>query len=276
MSPWRPGATAARDTGWHEGRQEPRTGRRDPRTRGRSRRTAAVAAALRWGAPRLPFVESEVAGLGELVRPGAVCVDIGAEYGLYTWVLSALAGPPGHVHSVEPLPGPARWLRTVSRLLGSGNVTVHRTALGAGSGHGTLSLPRRRGLPVHGRAYLTEGADGPGPNAEFRSARPVPVPLRTLDQLAAEQRLRRVDFVKADVEGAELAVLAGGSRTLRRHRPTLLLEIEGRHLAKYGARPDDLLRHLGRYGYRAHRRDGGRWTAVARISDDCRNYLFTT
>lgn len=220
-------------------------------------------------------MEDEVAGLGELVRPGAVCVDVGAEYGLYTWVLSALAGPTGQVHSVEPLPGPARWLRTASRVLGSDNVTVHRTALAARAGHGTLSLPRRRGLPVHGRAYLTRDADGPGPNAEFRTSRPVSTPVRTLDQLAREQGLERVEFVKADVEGAELAVLRGGARTLRRDRPALLLEIEDRHLEKYGSRPADLVRHLGEYGYAAHRWRQGRWAAAPRITTDCRNYLFT-
>jgi FkbM family methyltransferase len=238
-------------------------------------RASAVAAVLRWAAPRLPFVEDEVAALDPWVRPGAVCLDVGAEYGLYTWVLSALAGPTGQVHSVEPLPGPARWLRIASQLLGCGNVTVHRTALGAVPGHGTLSLPRRRGLPVHGRAYLTEQADGPGPNAEFRTSRPVATPVRTLDQLADEQGLERISFVKADVEGCELAVLEGGSRTLRRYRPALLLEIEDRHLRKYGAESADLLRYLGTYGYRAHRRWHGRWSEVDQVSDGCRNYLFT-
>ncbi|NNJ08202.1 FkbM family methyltransferase [Streptomyces sp. PKU-MA01144] len=241
-----------------------------------ARRTAGVAAALRWGAHRFPFVEDEVADLRAFVPPGAVCVDVGAEYGLYTWVLSALTGPSGRVHCVEPLPGPYRWLRAAAGLLGARNVTVHRAALGARPGHGKLSLPVRRGLPVHGRAYLTEGADGPGPNAEFRAARIVDAPVRTLDQLAREAGLERLTFVKADVEGAELALLEGGSATLRRHRPTLLLEIERRHLAKYGADPADVLRLLRGFGYQAHRRRRGRWTPVARVTDDCRNYLFTT
>ncbi|WP_031069037.1 FkbM family methyltransferase [Streptomyces sp. NRRL S-118] len=240
-----------------------------------ARRTAAVAAALRWGAHRFPFVEDEVAGLRAFVPPGSVSVDVGAEYGLYTWVLSALAGPSGRVHSVEPLPGPNRWLSTTARLLGARNVTVHRAALGARAGHGKLSLPLRRGLPVHGRAYLTEGADGPGPNAEFRAARTVHAPVRTLDELAGDAGPGRVAFVKADVEGAELDVLEGGSDTLRRHRPTLLLEIERRHLAKYGADPADVLRHLRSFGYQAHRRRRGRWVPVPLVTDDCRNYLFT-
>lgn len=127
-------------------------------------RVTSVALALRWAASRYSFVEEEVAGLRPLVRPGAVCLDIGAEYGLYTWTLSALVGPSGAVHSVEPLHGPAQWLRTTAAALGCGNVTVHRTALGErAQRRGTMSLPRRRLLPVHGRAYLTEGRRDPAP-----------------------------------------------------------------------------------------------------------------
>ncbi|WP_307853655.1 FkbM family methyltransferase [Streptomyces tagetis] len=100
-------------------------------------------------------------------------------------------------------------------------------------------------------------------------------PVRTLDQLAHEAGLERLTFVKADVEGAELAVLMGSSATLRRHRPTLLLEIERRHLAKYGVDPADVLRHLRGFGYQAHRRWRCRWVPVPRVTDDCRNYLFT-
>ncbi|MFE0849121.1 FkbM family methyltransferase [Streptomyces rochei] len=241
----------------------------------KGRRTAAVAAALRWSAHRFPFVEDEVASLRAFVPPGSVCVDAGAEYGLYTWVLAALAGPSGRVHSVEPLPGPYHWLRKTARLLGARNVTVHRAALGAWCGRGNLSVPVRRGLPVHGRAYITDGANGPGPNAEFRDSRTVVAPVRTLDQLAHEVGIRRLAFVKADVEGGELGLLRGGSATLRRHRPTLLLEIERRHLAKYGAEPADVLRYLRGIGYQAHHRSHGRWVPVVRVTDDHRNYLFT-
>ncbi|MFJ8309544.1 MULTISPECIES: FkbM family methyltransferase [unclassified Streptomyces] len=250
--------------------------RRTPGRAGRrpGRRATGVAAALRWAAPRCSFVEEEVAGLGEFVASGDVCLDVGAEYGLYTWTLAALAGPSGRVHSVEPLPGPARWLRTGARLLGCRNVTVHRTALGARPGPGTLSLPRRGGLPVHGRAFLTQGACGPGPNSEFRTSRPVRTPVQTLDQLVRREGIEKLRFVKADVEGAELAVLSGAQEVLRRCRPALLLEIESRHLDKYGAQPADIVSHLQDFGYGLHRRHRGRWTETTRITDDCRNYLF--
>ncbi|MFJ1846535.1 FkbM family methyltransferase [Streptomyces sp. NPDC088146] len=235
----------------------------------------SVAPALRWASSRWDFVEEEVAGLRPLVRPGAVCLDIGAEYGLYTWSLSALAGPSGKVHSVEPLHGPAQWLRTAAAALGCDNVTVHRMALGERAHEGTMSLPRRRLLPVHGRAYLTDGASGPGPNVEFATARPVTTPVRTVDGLCHHMGLDRVDFIKADVEGAEAAVLSGARRTLLRHRPALLLEIEDRHLEKYDMAAEHLVGRLARLDYDMYRWQNRGWARVADVTDDCRNYLFT-
>ncbi|AXE76534.1 FkbM family methyltransferase [Streptomyces atratus] len=238
-------------------------------------RVSSVALALRWASSRWPFVEEEVAGLRPLVRPGAVCLDIGAEYGLYTWSLSALAGPSGKVHSVEPLHGPAKWLRVTAAALGCDNVTVHRMALGARAHEGTMSLPRRRLLPVHGRAYLTEGASGPGPNVEFPNSRPVTTPVRTVDGLCNHMGLDRVDFIKADVEGAEAAVLSGARHTLLRHRPALLLEIEDRHLEKYDTKSGDLVSRLMELGYDMYRWRNRGWKRVADVTDDCRNYLFS-
>ena len=74
-----------------------------------------------------------------LESPGSVCVDVGAEFGLYTWTLAGLVGPTGHVHAVEPQPGLARLVDAERALLGAGHVTVHRGALGAAAGVGALS-----------------------------------------------------------------------------------------------------------------------------------------
>ncbi|WP_406492186.1 FkbM family methyltransferase [Streptomyces sp. NBC_00846] len=234
----------------------------------------SVAHALRRASGRWDFVEAEVAGLRPLLGPGAVCLGIGAEYGLCTWNLSAQAGPSGKVRSVEPLRGPAQWLRTVAATLGCDNVTVHHMALCERAHEGTMSLPRRRLLPVHGRAYLTVGASGPGPIVEFATSRPVTTPARTVDGLCHHMGLDRVDFIKADVEGAEAAVLSGARRTLLRHRPALLLEIEDRHLEKYDMKAAHLVGRLAALDYVMYRWQKRSWVRVADVTDDCRNYLF--
>ncbi len=239
-----------------------------------ARRLSGLGAVLRWASPRAWFLEDEVAGLDRLVAPGSTCLDVGAEYGLYTYALADLAGPRGRVLSVEPLPGPRRLLRVALAVLGATTVTLHAGALSSSSGTGRMSLPVRRSLPVHGRAFLTSGADGLGPNVEFRAHRGVDVPVTTVDELARVHGLDRVDVIKADVEGAELAVLQGARGVLERDHPVLLLEVEERHLAKYGAVAEDVVEHLAALGYAPTVWDGGAWRAVERVTGARRNYAF--
>ncbi|CAM5547595.1 hypothetical protein STAFG_2326 [Streptomyces afghaniensis 772] len=225
---------------------------------------------------RFSFVEDEIDGLRHVVEEGDVCLDIGAEYGVYTYALSYVAGPKGCVHGFEPLPGPYRVLGAGVRLLCGGRAHAHRMALGERPRDAAvMSLPYRRGLPVHGRAFLTEGARGPGPNSEFAGERRPVVRVGTVDEIVAAAGLPRVDFVKADVEGAEPLVLAGAAETLLRDRPTLLLEIEERHLAKYGARAERLVEELRFAGYSMFLWRDGRWRPVDRVTEAHRNYLFT-
>lgn len=220
------------------------------------------------------FVEDELAGLERVVHPGNVCVDVGANYGLYTHALSRLAGPTGRVLAVEPQPGPFKVLAASLVFAADRNVELHQLALGELPARGLLSLPFRKGLPVPGRAFLTVGARGAGANAEFGSARELEVEVETLDGLCARTGLPGLDFVKADVEGAELLVLRGGSAVLTAHRPTLLLEIEERHTRKYGYGAHEIVAELGALGYAPHRWVDDGWREVAACTADCRNYLF--
>ncbi|MFC9681112.1 FkbM family methyltransferase [Streptomyces sp. NPDC056948] len=225
---------------------------------------------------RFSFVEDEIDGLRQVVEDGDVCLDVGAEYGVYTYALSYVAGPKGCVHGFEPLPGPYRVLGAGVRLLCGGRAHAHRMALGdRPRDAAVMSLPYRRGLPVHGRAFLTDGARGLGPNEEFAGERRPVVRVGTVDEIVAAAGLPRVDFVKADVEGAEPLVLAGAAGTLLRDRPTLLLEIEERHLAKYGARAGRLVGELRDAGYSMFLWRDGRWRRVDRVTGAHRNYLFT-
>ncbi|WP_187774125.1 FkbM family methyltransferase [Lolliginicoccus suaedae] len=201
---------------------------------------------------RLSFIEPEIRGLRCLVERGDTCIDVGAEYGLYTWTLSSLVGAGGHVHSFEPQRGLASTLGWTARMLGCTNVIVHHAALHSRPGQGTLSVPIRRGISVHGRAYLKRGALHPGPNREFTRSRAIQVPVTTIDTLARALPGRRISFIKADVEGAEMGVLKGARQTIDRDRPAILLEIESRHLAKYGATTEDLMLMMKTLGYHPH------------------------
>lgn len=230
---------------------------------------SAISALARW----TPYVESEICGLRQLVEPGAVCIDIGAAAGIYTMALSRLAGPRGQVHSVEPLPF-ANLL--VARMLNVGRVTnvrQHAVALGAEAGIDFMSVPVGRFGLVTGRSFLDRRAGGPDPNTEFAGQVTVTVTVDTLDGLCARLGIERLDFVKIDVEGAELEVLEGGRGIVDACRPAFLVEIEARHAARYRRSPDEVMGWLFERGYSMHTWHHG-WRATWTIDPCIRNYLF--
>jgi FkbM family methyltransferase len=242
---------------------------------GGTRRSRTVRRVLSAAARRGTVVEKEILGLAALVGPGDVCLDVGAEFGLYTHVLADIVGPTGAVHAFEPQRGAHRALELGIRAAGLAWVHLHRIALGASPGREELSVPRRRGLPVHGRAYLTVGARDAGPNTEFPGHRLESVAVETLDTVIADLGPDRVALVKADVEGAESALIDGGAGVLAAHRPHLLLEIEDRHTRKYGVAAAELFARLtDALGYRAYMWSAG-WRPVTGIVDTERNYLFS-
>lgn len=69
--------------------------------------------------------------------------------------------------------------------------------------------------------------------------------VRSLDSFIAERGIDRIDWLKLDVEGAELAVLKGAVETLRRHRPKLLIECHNFH---YPTMEQDVAAFVGSLG----------------------------
>lgn len=207
-----------------------------------------------------------------MVRPGDVCIDVGAAAGLYTAELSRLVGPAGVVHSVEPLD----FLYPAGRVLGlrrGENIRCHPVALGEAVGEHLLSVPLRGSRPVVGRSFLSLGATGLGSNAEFSEHMAVPVTTETLTSFTRRVGATRVDLIKADVEGAELAVLRGGREVLAEYRPRLLLEVEQRHLTRYGNRAETVVGWLAKRGYRLFVWRRGAWREAGQVTGAHRNYL---
>jgi hypothetical protein len=62
----------------------------------------------------------------------------------------------------------------------------------------------------------------------------------TLDAFVAERKLDRLDFMKIDVEGWELSVLRGASRTLATLSPVIVFEYDPAYIARCGGSATDL------------------------------------
>ncbi|WP_426490135.1 FkbM family methyltransferase [Hymenobacter sp. 102] len=183
-----------------------------------------------WGRRKYP----ELFFLEKIVRPGFVCLDIGANLGYYSVALSRLAGPQGQVLAVEPIPDfQAIWKENV-RLSGIANLTLLPYALGGEATTVQMGTPERNGLLHHGMTKVAAS----NPNEHY--ARTYEVPMRVPDELFAH--LPRLDFVKCDVEGFEYEVFRHMQDTLRRFRPLIQTELNGLENRRAVA---DLLAGLG-------------------------------
>lgn len=163
--------------------------------------------------------------LRRLLLPGMTAVDVGANIGLLTLACARAVGPAGLVHAFEPEPGPRSQLEKTVMQNGLAWVRVHGVAIGRSGQAGRLNVSRILG---HSSLYaLPDGED----------AGVIEVPILTLDKALAG---RPAHVVKIDVEGAELDVLAGMTRTLALS-PDIAVAAEygPSHLARVGISPGD-------------------------------------
>ncbi len=171
--------------------------------------------------------EYELRLLRQYVPRDRVAIDVGANEGIYAYHLSRYARS---VVAFEPNPHYDRALRFLPR-----NVTVRVEALSSSPGTLPLHIPANDTGESAGWATL-ETTDLP-------LARSVDVAVHRLDDL----ELGRVGFIKIDVEGHEMAVLAGADATIRRDRPILLVEAEDAH---HPGATSELFRWASERGYR--------------------------
>lgn len=158
------------------------------------------------------------------VTRGSVVFDVGANVGFYTLLASVLVGEEGRVFAFEPVPRNLLYLGEHLRLNGLGNVTVLEAA-------------------VLDRAGTARFDDSLGASTGRVSSRGnLEVLAVSLDELIAARRIPFPDFIKIDVEGAELQVLCGARSLLREARPTLFLAT---HSPEAHRESCDLLRGLG-------------------------------
>ena len=174
------------------------------------------------------------------VKEGAVCLEIGANIGWHTLLLSKLVGDAGKVHAFEPNPSVLSDLREHLAMNAATNVTLWPMAL---SDHRGLA---RFNAPIAGSSGAGDGHLITSAN-EVDTGKGVEVQMETIDHLFSG--LERLDFIKIDVEGWEPAVWKGAMETLRRHRPVICLEQLPEHLQRAGFRTSEATEPLLSLGY---------------------------
>jgi FkbM family methyltransferase len=187
------------------------------------------------------FEKKELHFVETLLRPGMTVLDIGAHHGLYTLLASKCVGHKGSVIAFEASPRECRRLGKHVRINGCDNVRIKPCA--AGSEHGWSDF------------FIVDGSCDWGNSLRMpvvtEPVYKVRVEVRAIDDVLFELGISKIDFIKLDVEGAELAVLEGATRLLRGpSRPAILAEVQDLRTEPFGYQARAVVQFLARMDYR--------------------------
>jgi len=187
------------------------------------------------------FESAEINFVQKYLKPGMIALDIGAHHGLYTLLASKQVGPQGRVVAFEPSPRERKQLSRNVRLNRCTNVGIQPYALGSKRSQTDLYL-------VDGGE---DGCNSLRPPIVDSETRPVRVDVYPFDDVAPKLGLRKVDFIKLDVEGAELDVLRGASGLLKTvPRPVFLVEVYDIRTEPWGYKAGQIVQFLDQQDYR--------------------------
>jgi FkbM family methyltransferase len=168
-------------------------------------------------------------------RPGDTVIDVGANVGWYTIIASKFVGNNGRVIAFEPEPENFAILKRNVLANGCDNVTLEQKALSNAAGELTL--------------YLDEANKGRHSTVLDWKGKTIKVEALRLDDYL-ENRFKKVDFVKIDVEGAEPMVLEGMKRAVESNPAIrLVVEFAPERWVAAGHQPEQFLDDLIKQGF---------------------------
>ena len=197
---------------------------------------------LAWRAWKTRYRDQvfELRAIRDALRHGGAALDVGANKGSYLYSMARWAGA-SPVVAFEPQSRLASYLSGACRRAGLRNVTIENLALSNQQGELKLFVPGDSHSP--GASLEASIADRTDCHTEI-------VQVTTLDSYAAGKLPFPVRVIKIDVEGHELAVLEGALALIRRDKPLLVIECEGRHMPE-GKTVQNFITLVESLGYRA-------------------------
>lgn len=159
--------------------------------------------------------------IAKLARPGAVCCDIGGHRGFMAGVM--LRAGASRVYCFEPNPTNAEAIEDLAALNPEADLRVLRYAVSAADGEAQFSV-----MPESSMGKLASSSF----QHDAKTVETFQVTVRSLDSLIFSSEIPAPDFIKIDIEGAELDALVGASQLIADRGPTFLIELHSLALAQ--------------------------------------------
>jgi FkbM family methyltransferase len=235
------------------------------------------AVAMGWDIRSGSLSEPELDLISYGVRPGETVIDIGANYGLYSYHFSRAVRPGGKVYAFEPVPFTAKTFKLIATALRFNNVTLFEK--GCGDKPGTL----RFRVPIAESGAIMAGVvhiatrdnerDGRQQHARFERSKEIECEIVTLDDVIPSSE-REVSFIKCDIEGADYFALKGAAKIIEKHKPTVVSEINPWFVEGFGLTVQQLVSFFTDQGYKLYRYENKQLieTPVEKVVED--NWVF--
>uniref|UniRef100_A0A7V6A645 FkbM family methyltransferase n=1 Tax=Desulfobacca acetoxidans TaxID=60893 RepID=A0A7V6A645_9BACT len=202
--------------------------------------------------------------ISRVLDKGEVFWDVGANLGYFTLLAATRLKNTGQVVAFEP--GPSAYACLTGNLSRNPFANILAFPVAASDQEGDALLYSMAGLP-DGRANLFQPGAG--------QTESTPVRTVTLDGWREQQKLAEPDFIKMDVEGAELAALTGARETLTAGDPLLLVEMKEAIFQSLGTERAAIEDFLSPLGYRPAGLFRGRWQVRRTVREvSSRNVLW--
>lgn len=171
------------------------------------------------------------------LKEGDLILDIGANIGWYS-ILFSKKFPQATIYSFEPIHETYKYLITNLMLNKANNVFPLNIGISEKDSFSTYYYFPEGSVLASERNLI-----------ECSKAKKTTCKVTSLDTFINEQNINKIDFIKCDIEGAELSAITGGIHAIKRFLPIMLIELFERWTLQFGYHPNDVIHLLNQLGY---------------------------
>jgi FkbM family methyltransferase len=191
----------------------------------------------------------------KLIKPNYTVFDIGANIGWYTNHIAKNLEI-GNIHAFEPIPDTFESLVKNVKLNNFPNIKLNNIALSDSIGE----------LNFYYSSKMT-GASSSKNITKNEDAILVNCKTNTIDEYAKEFNVQSIDFIKCDVEGAELFAFRGGVESIKKFKPIVFTEMLRKWASTFGYHPNDIIELFKNMDYSCYINSNGKLLKIERIDD---------
>ncbi len=210
------------------------------------------------------YEQSDSEFIYKLLKEDSTVFDIGANIGWYT-IHIAQKSKKAKVYAFEPIPNTFNQLKQ--------NVTLNKTQ---NVFLNNFALTDKKQLLTFFYSPLNTVASSSRNIMENDEAIKVECEASTIDDFVSENNISGIDFIKCDVEGAELFVYKGGIKTFKKFKPIIFTEMLRKWAAKFDYHPNEIIQLFTNIGYTCYVINNGKLNVVTEVDENTKetNFIF--